>query len=38
MAAQGVDIPRGMLFIWTIVDNQTFLDESGQRWIWRRGK
>jgi hypothetical protein len=36
MAAQGLSIPRGMLAIWTIVDNQTFLDEAGQRWIWRR--
>jgi len=36
MAALGIDIPRGTLTIWRIVDNETFIDESGQRWIWRR--
>jgi len=36
MAAVGIDIPRGTLTIWFIVDNETFIDGSGQRWIWRR--
>jgi len=32
----GLSIPQGTLIIWRIVDNETFIDESGQRWIWRR--
>ena len=35
MAVLGIDIPRGTLTIWFIVDNETFIDGSGQRWIWR---
>jgi hypothetical protein len=29
-------LPDGALLIYTIVDNETFLDPSGQRWIWVR--
>ena len=29
-------INRGTLIIWYIVDNETFTDIAGQRWIWRR--
>jgi hypothetical protein len=29
-------ISRGTLTIWNIVDNETFADVAGQRWIWRR--
>jgi hypothetical protein len=36
IAAHGLNIPRGTLAIWRIVNNETFIDESGQRWIWRR--
>jgi len=36
MEAQGLNILRGTLAIWNIVDNETFLDEGGNRWIWRR--
>jgi hypothetical protein len=36
MTAHGLSIPQGTLTILRIVDNETFIDESGQRWIWRR--
>ena len=38
MTTHGLSIPRGTLAIWSIADNETFFDESGQRWIWRRQK
>jgi hypothetical protein len=34
----GAAIPRGVLIIWKVTDNQTFYDDAGNRWIWRRGK
>jgi hypothetical protein len=34
----GAAIPRGVLIIWEVTDNQTFYDDAGNRWIWRRGK
>ena len=36
MTVHGLSIPQGTLTILRIVDNETFIDESGQRWIWRR--
>jgi hypothetical protein len=36
MGAKGIDVPKGTLVIWLIVDNETFIDGIGQRWIWRR--
>jgi len=38
MEANGLIIPKGTLAIWYILDNETFLDSSGQRWVWRRQK
>ena len=38
MAANDLNIPKGALAIWNILDNETFLDSSGQRWVWRRQK
>jgi len=29
-------ISQGTLTIWRIVNNETFIDIAGQRWIWRR--
>jgi len=29
-------VTHGTLLIWQIVDNETFLDTAGRRWIWRR--
>ena len=38
MAANDLNIPKGTLAIWYILDNETFVDSSGQRWVWRRQK
>jgi hypothetical protein len=31
-------VADGTLYIYYIIDNETFADPSGQRWIWRRTK
>jgi hypothetical protein len=35
-SAQGLSLSRGLLVILYVEDNETFYDEIGQRWIWRR--
>jgi len=38
MSNLGIDVARGTLIVWQIVDNETFTDASGQRWVWRRAR
>jgi hypothetical protein len=36
MATNGISLARGTLAILHVEDNETFYDEIGGRWIWRR--
>jgi hypothetical protein len=36
MAEHGMYIASGTMIIFNVIDTKTFLDEWGQRWVWRR--